>query len=227
MWSQSLSGYPNWKSPSLFAPWCLIAQWVTLNWFPTSARLPPSLHLVLLLGPLGWGAQFGVALEEQAIQANTPAALAALPLNFLLPLQRQLRGTHAEWDSAARIGRVLSSRCSCLDGQLRPEVSLDLPYRKHLLHCSSRPKEVHLVFGPVGLQSTNPLVASRDHPVALNQSLSATHSLRASRAEAASLPGRGQEGMATRSVCPHPQVELDGCKPTWASPTPSSALLSH
>ena len=131
------------------------------------------------------GAQFGVALEEQAIQANTLAALAALPLNFLLPLQRQLRGTHAEWDSAARIGRafragVLARRR--LDGQLRPEVSLDLPYR-NTFYIALRGKGGAPGFWTCGIAIYKSSVASRDHPSGFDPE-SISHAF-PSRAEAA------------------------------------------
>ncbi len=75
---------------------------------------------------------FPLSLEDSAIAATTPAALAALPLDFLGHLVRQLRGADRVWTPRARIARafragVLGRRR--FDGHLQEEVSPSIPFR--------------------------------------------------------------------------------------------------
>ena len=75
---------------------------------------------------------FPLSLEDSSIAAETPAALAALPLDFLGHLVGQLRGADRLWTPRARIARgfragVLGRRR--LDGRYQEEVSPTVPFR--------------------------------------------------------------------------------------------------
>ena len=92
---------------------------------PTLDELaPPSRSLELR--------DFPLSLEDSSIAAVTPAALAALPLDFLGHLVGQLRGADRLWTPRARIARgfragILGRRR--LDGQYQEEVSPSIPFR--------------------------------------------------------------------------------------------------
>ena len=83
---------------------------------------------------------FGEALEEEAIRAETPQLCADLALDFLGHLTARLRGSPSSgWNPRARIGRafragVLAARR--LRGEIRPERSPSLPvYRNSYYIC--------------------------------------------------------------------------------------------
>ncbi len=131
------------------------------------------------------GAQFSVALEEQAIRACSPAALAALPLGFLQHLRNQLRGTHQEWDSLARVGRAFRAGIIArrrFDGELREEVSLDIPYRNSF-YVALRARGGAGGFWTCQLAIYRSLVGNRNHPTGFDPE-SISHAF-PSRAEAA------------------------------------------
>ena len=82
------------------------------------------------------------ALEELAIQAETPQLCAALPLGFLAHLVSRLRGQPSSgWTPQARIGRafragVIAARR--LQGELRPERSPSLPNLRNSFYICLR-----------------------------------------------------------------------------------------
>ena len=86
--------------------------------------------------------EFDEALEELAIQAETPQLCAALPLGFLAHLVGRLRGQPSSgWSPQARIGRafragVIAARR--LRGELRPERSPSLPNLRNSFYICLR-----------------------------------------------------------------------------------------
>lgn len=72
------------------------------------------------------------ALEERALQASEPAALADLDLPFLDSLVGNLRGTDSAWTARARLGRAFRAGVAArrrLDGEFCDISSPGIPFR--------------------------------------------------------------------------------------------------
>ena len=71
-------------------------------------------------------------LEQAAIAAVTPAALAGLNLGFLDQYRHRLRGSDSTWTGAARIGRAFRAGVVArlrLLGEYRDETTPGVPFR--------------------------------------------------------------------------------------------------
>ena len=72
------------------------------------------------------------SLENQALRAQLPSELAALPLAFLQHLVAKLRGQDSTWTPTARIGRAFRAGIIArrrLDGNYLDEASPSVPFR--------------------------------------------------------------------------------------------------
>ena len=86
------------------------------------------------------------AIEDEVIQADTPAALAAINLPFLAYLERRLKdcfeiGT-VTWTAKARVARAFRAGCLAyrrLNGELASETSPGLPLRNSFYICVREP----------------------------------------------------------------------------------------
>ena len=82
--------------------------------------------------------QISVELEQEAISARGPAALAAINLPFLTYLVPRLRATNSDWSPVARLSRAFRAGVIArrrLNGEVLDEVSEGIPYRNTFYIC--------------------------------------------------------------------------------------------
>ena len=76
--------------------------------------------------------EFPRSLEAAALRASTASELSGLPLDFLSPLARQLRGSDLTWTPRARIARAFKAGvlgALRLAGETSNQSSIRIPYR--------------------------------------------------------------------------------------------------
>ena len=102
--------------------------------------------------------EFPRSLEAAALRASTASELSGLPLDFLSPLARQLRGSDLTWTPRARIARAFKAGvlgALRLAGETSNQSSIRIPYRNTFYTWCCVALVLATVVGPTTTASTS------------------------------------------------------------------------